>query len=267
MTAQELRVAAIQTDVALGAPTTNYARVKRLVAKAAAQDVAVVALPELWDVGYALTDLPKLFAADYCSPLPLLQELAQQHHVTLVAGSVITKRAGKFYNSTLVIAPDGTLVSQYDKVHLFAPMAEDQYLQPGDHPHQFKLGPTVATSVICYDLRFRRWVSANVANQATVIFVPAEWPSQRTQQWRLLVQSLAVEQQAFVVAINRVGADTANEFGGNSLIVAPDGTILAQAGSQPQIISAALDLNEVEAARKALPLQQQLRTDLLPQGY
>ena len=94
------------------------------------------------------------------------------------------------------------------------------------------------------------------------MFIPAEWPKQRIDHWRLLLQARAIENQCYVVAVNRVGKDPNNEFNGHSMVVSPWGELLLSDQSVEGIFYVELDLSEVERVRKTMPIFQDRRTDL-----
>ncbi|KRK25736.1 hypothetical protein FD24_GL002874 [Lactiplantibacillus pentosus DSM 20314] len=188
--------------------------------------------------------------------------MARRFRVNIVGGSVAVARDGHYYNEMLVIDRHGQLVSQYDKVHRFGLMAEDRYITAGATENVFELDDVAAMGVICYDIRFPEWLRKQAAQGPRVIFVSAEWPTQRQMQWRLLLQARAIENQAFVVAVNRVGSDPDNQFGGQSLVIDPLGDLLAIGGAHPQLITATLDLAQVERVRGQIPVFEDRRPEL-----
>ena len=135
----------------------------------------------------------------------LLTGLANKHHVNIVGGSVATKREEKYYNTMYVANRAGKIVAQYDKAHLFKLMDEHLFMNPGQSTNIFELDGTICGGVICYDLRFPEWIRTHVLNGAKVLFIPAEWPTKRIDHWQLLLQARAIENQCFIVAVNRVG--------------------------------------------------------------
>jgi predicted amidohydrolase len=141
-------------------------------------------------------------------------------------------------------------------------MAEDRYITAGATENVFELDDVAAMGVICYDIRFPEWLRKQAAQGPRVIFVSAEWPTQRQMQWRLLLQARAIENQAFVVAVNRVGSDPDNQFGGQSLVIDPLGDLLAIGGAHPQLITATLDLAQVERVRGQIPVFEDRRPEL-----
>lgn len=257
-----MRVALAQLDIQFGDPDANYQQVEVAIQRAAEQTVDVIVLPEMWNTGYALTRLNVVADDDGQRTRQLLSKLARQFRVNIVGGSVAVARDGHYYNEMLVINRHGQLVSQYDKVHRFGLMAEDRYITAGATENVFELDDVAAMGVICYDIRFPEWLRKQAAQGPRVIFVSAEWPTQRQMQWRLLLQARAIENQAFVVAVNRVGSDPDNQFGGQSLVIDPLGDLLAIGGAHPQLITATLDLAQVERVRGQIPVFEDRRPEL-----
>ncbi|MGZ9645068.1 carbon-nitrogen family hydrolase [Lactiplantibacillus pentosus] len=257
-----MRVALAQLDIQLGDPDANYQQVEVAIQRAAEQTVDVIVLPEMWNTGYALTRLNVVADDDGQRTRQLLSKLARRFRVNIVGGSVAVARDGHYYNEMLVIDRHGQLVSQYDKVHRFGLMAEDRYITAGATENVFELDDVAAMGVICYDIRFPEWLRKQAAQGPRVIFVSAEWPTQRQMQWRLLLQARAIENQAFVVAVNRVGSDPDNQFGGQSLVIDPLGDLLAIGGAHPQLITATLDLAQVERVRGQIPVFEDRRPEL-----
>ena len=126
----------------------------------------------------------------------------------------------------------------------------------------FSLDDVPAMGVICYDIRFPEWLRTQAAQGPQVIFVSAEWPTVRLPQWRLLLQARAIENQAVVVAANRVGSDPDNEFGGQSLVIDPLGQVLASADDHPQIMTAKLNFAQVQQVRGSMPVFADRRPEL-----
>ncbi|AYJ40794.1 carbon-nitrogen family hydrolase [Lactiplantibacillus pentosus] len=257
-----MRVALAQLDIQFGDPDANYQQVEVAIQRAAEQTVDVIVLPEMWNTGYALTRLNVVADDDGQRTRQLLSKLARRFRVNIVGGSVAVARDGHYYNEMLVIDRHGQLVSQYDKVHRFGLMAEDRYITAGATENVFELDDVAAMGVICYDIRFPEWLRKQAAQGPRVIFVSAEWPTQRQMQWRLLLQARAIENQAFVVAVNRVGSDPDNQFGGQSLVIDPLGDLLAIGGAHPQLITATLDLAQVERVRGQIPVFEDRRPEL-----
>lgn len=258
----KLKIALAQLDIAFAQPEKNRDRVMASVKAAATHNVDVVVFPEMWNTGYALDQLSTLADPNGQQTQALLTDLAGQYDVNIVGGSVATSRDGHFYNTTYVVDRLGQLVGTYDKVHLFGLMKEDQYLRAGDRENYFRLAGVPSASFICYDLRFPEWVRTVARHGADVLYFPAEWPASRIAQWQIMLQARAIENQAFVVAVNRVGDDPDNHFNGHSLVIDPLGRIISDAGETANVTYAELDLDQLQDVRGPIPVFQDRRPNL-----
>lgn len=257
-----MEITCIQMAVAFGDPKTNFKNVATKIKTAAQTGADVIILPEMWNTGYALTELATIADEEGKETQYLLSKLADQLKVNIIGGSVAVKEEGEFYNRTYVYDRTGKLLSQYDKVHLFGLMAEDKYLTAGRMEHLFELDGIKQSSAICYDLRFSEWQRHHALKGAHVLYVPAQWPEPRLHHWRTLLQARAIENQCFVVGINVCGNNPENIFAGHSLIVNPWGEIIAEADAEERFLSANLDLEQVAEARGRIPVFADRRPEL-----
>ena len=241
----------LQINVELGNIDTNLARVETSLRELNPGSPAIIALPELWATGFAYKHLPEL-AARTPEILTNLSKLARQYNI-LLAGSLIeavTKKSGSHYHNTLYITgPDGVLGS-YRKQRLFAPMDEDRHFTPGDRPLPVSTPLGNIAPLICYDLRFPELAKTMAGQGASILLISGQWPLARVENWRTLVQARAIENQMFAIACNRCGATGDTVFGGHSMIVGPDGTILAEAGKEAGLATATLDPDKLAETRK-----------------
>ena len=149
-----MKVALIQMAIREGQPKQNTKTVLALLEKAVLDELDVIVLPEMWNTGYALSQLADLADDNGERTKTLLRAFAKKHHVNIVAGSVAKKKKDSFFNTTYVFDRTGQVIVDYDKIHLFGLMGEDQFLQAGHQPSTFVLDGIQAASVICYDIRF-----------------------------------------------------------------------------------------------------------------
>ncbi|KIS03579.1 carbon-nitrogen family hydrolase [Paucilactobacillus wasatchensis] len=257
-----LKIALAQIDITFATPDDNFARVAKYVEQAAAKQVDVVVFPEMWNTGYALDQLEQIADLNGERTQEFLQQLAVKYHVNIVGGSVAIKRDGHFYNTSYVVNAQGALVSAYDKVHLFGLMNEEKYITAGASEVSFELANVASTGVICYDIRFPEWLRTLSRHGSKVLYVSADWPAVRIPQWEILVRARAIENQSFVVAVNRVGDDPDNHFNGHSLVIDPLGNIVSQAGEQEELVVATIDLDSIEQVRGQIPVFADRRPEL-----
>jgi predicted amidohydrolase len=180
-----------------------------------------------------------------------------------IVGSTLSALGGEKYGNTLtVFSPQGRMLAEYSKIHLFRLMQEEKYLTAGNQPVCVDLPFGRAGLAICYDLRFPELFRGYALAGADLVFLPSEWPRPRLSHWQTLVRARAIENQIFMVAVNRVGRDTANEFFGHSLVVDPWGEILTEGGEGEELITVEIDPLKVQEARRKIPILQDRRPDV-----
>lgn len=256
-----MKIACVQMDIAFGEPETNFQHVENYLEEAVENGAELIVLPEMWNTGYALTQLDEL-ADSNGRTADFLKQFAKEHSVHIVGGSVSTKKEDGFYNTMYVVDRTGALVSEYDKAHRFGLMDEHIHLEEGQSLGTFELDEETYGGVICYDIRFPEWLRAQALNGAKAIFVPAEWPAARIDHWRILLQARAIENQCFIIAANRIGSDPKNEFGGHSMVIAPWGEVRMDMGQEEGIGYIDIDLLEVDEVRGRIPVFDDRRVPL-----
>jgi len=262
------KASCIQMDVSFGEPDDNYRRAKEWIERASAgadsstaADLAVLLLPELWTTGYDLSRLAAIADRNGDRTRAFLAGLAAACGSAIVGGSYARLADDGIYNSMPFFDSSGRLLGGYDKLHLFGLMKEPEHLLPGSGMGLFRLAGILCAGVVCYDIRFPEWIRAHALAGAEVLFAAAEWPASRLEHWRALLLARAIENQCYVVACNRVGSDPDNRFAGHSLIIDPWGRILAEGGSEEQIVSAEIDLELVQDVRSRIPVFRDRRPD------
>ncbi|WP_223700580.1 carbon-nitrogen family hydrolase [Sutcliffiella deserti] len=257
------KIACIQFDVAFGNPEANIEKICNLIKEAGKDKPDIIVLPELWTTGYDLTRLDKIADAGAFVTTKLLKSCAKEQKSHIVGGSVAKKTNKGIYNTMLTVNKAGEVAGEYSKLHLFRLMDEHLFLQPGKTDGLFELDDITCAGFICYDLRFPEWIRAHTTKNAKAIFIVAEWPLARVDHWRTLLIARAIENQCYVIACNRSGADPKNTFAGHSMIISPWGEILAEAGEEEATITATIDLDKVDEVRKQIPIFEDRR----PQYY
>ncbi|WP_409301172.1 carbon-nitrogen family hydrolase [Peribacillus sp. SCS-155] len=254
-------IACIQMDIAFGDPQQNYRSAAEKIEKAAESKPDIIVLPELWTTGYDLGRLDEIADNQAQDTLAFLQEAALKYNVNFVGGSVAKKTQAGVFNSLLIVNRQGMLIKDYDKLHLFQLMKEHHFLKPGQKDGLFSLEGYECAGFICYDIRFPEWIRSHTSRGAKAIFVVAEWPMPRLAHWKALLISRAIENQAFVIGVNRCGSDPDNKFAGHSMIIDPWGNILQEAGDSEEILVGTIDLAMADAVRNMIPVFQDRRPE------
>ncbi len=180
-------------------------------------------------------------------------------HGLHIAGSVPERPPGadRPSNTLLLAGPDGML-ARYRKIHPFTFAGEDRHYAAGDRHVTVMLEGLRLTLFVCYDLRFANefWATAPATDAYLVV---ANWPERRRHHWTALLQARAIENQAYVVGVNRVGEGDGLVYQGDSRVVDPGGEIIASAASRETLILADLDPAVVAHARESLPFLRDRR--------
>lgn len=258
------RIALIQSDIVLGEPEVNRANLELAMEQAAtaAEKPDIILLPELWNTGYALTEIGALADPEGRDSRKWLASFAIRHGIHVVGGSIAEIREGQVYNTMPVFNRSGEEVASYSKVHLFRLMEEEKYLQPGERSVTFVLDGQQAGAAICYDIRFPELVRTLALRGAKLLFVAAEWPHPRLNHWRTLLAARAIENQMYVIACNRTGTSGGDTFCGHSLIIDPWGDIVAEGGEGEEIVTGSIDLSLVDQVRRRIPVFADRRPQL-----
>jgi len=193
-------------------------------------------------------------------------QLAKSRQATVVAGLAARDEQQRARNLAIVARPTGTLLTHYSKIHPFTLGGEADCYLAGDKVVTFGWQGFTVAPFVCYDLRFPEIFRHATKRGANLFVVIANWPIARAEHWVTLLRARAIENQAYVVGVNRVGRDPNLVYGGRSILVDPMGTIRADAGAEEGLLIADLDLQFLERTRRQLPFLQDLRDDFLGQG-
>ena len=249
-------------DIKFGDPAANFATITRMTEEAKRRGSDLILFPELWSTAYDLTRASRYASSLTSGLFADISALAQRTGIHILGSTLSLLGEEKYGNTLTVFAPDGTLLADYSKIHLFRLMDEHQYLTAGDKPVLVDLPFGRAGLAICYDLRFPELFRGYALAGAEMVFLPSEWPHPRLSHWQTLVRARAIENQMFVFACNRVGADARNEFFGHSMAVDPWGEILAEGGEGEELITLTADMSKVQEARRKIPILQDRRPEV-----
>ncbi len=254
-----MHIAAVQHDIVWEDKPANHATVERMLDEAAIDPGTFVLLPEMGDTGFSfnldriVNDLTLLWAV----------ELAKSRSIWLQVGYAVRHTDGTGRNCATIIAPDGTTIGTYQKVHPFSFGRESEHFTGGDHISLIQCSDAIVSPLICYDLRFPELFRIAAAHGTEVFMIGANWPSARQHHWRSLLIARAIENQAFIVAVNRVGNDPHLPYAGGSIIISPMGEILAEADDQPAVLKTEIDLDSLREWRARFPALQDMHSSLL----
>ncbi len=257
-----MRVAALQSDVVWEDPEANFEHLRPWVAAAAAAGVRLLVLPEMYSYGFSMATERIVEPVDGASTRFLIDQA--EHHGLWLAGSLPERQKGADtlpyntlpYNTlpynTLVVAGPAGEVYRYRKIHPFSYAGEHDHYRAGDTFTSVVIEGVRFTLFICYDLRFADEFWATAVDTDAYLVV-ANWPEKRRHHWTALLAARAIENQAYVVGVNRVGEGGSLRYRGDSRIIDPMGEVLAAAAEQETLLIADVDPAKVRQTRQKLP--------------
>jgi predicted amidohydrolase len=222
----------------------------------------VVILPEMFSTGFSMK--PEMLAEKMDGETIQWMKKISASKKIILTGSLIIEEEGKYFNRLVWMLPTGEY-GYYDKRHLFAFAKEDQHFTAGSRKLIASVNGWKINLQVCYDLRFPVWTRQAPIPQENnapalqdlqydlAVFV-ASWPEKRINAWKTLLQARAIENQCYVVGVNRVGDDgNGIHYTGDSMIVDPLGTVLYQKTNEEDIFTFALDKEKLTEVREKLP--------------
>lgn len=256
-----MKVASIQLNSVWEDPKYNLERVEQFVHKAQNDGCDVVILPEMFSSGFSM-NAKKIAEQANGSSCQMLCQLAQEHHINLIAGLVekIDDEDNDVYqNVAVMIDRNGQIIARYIKNYPFSNAGEHLYYQAGNETVVYEIDGVKASTFICYDLRFPE-LFRQVAQQVEMMVVIASWPAARLDHWLSLLKARAIENQCFVVGVNRIGRDGNDlDYTGGSQVVDPFGHIISLADEKTEYQMTELNISKVKKIREQLPFLQDMK--------
>lgn len=245
-----LKITLIQTHLFWEDKGANLALLEQKIVNLE-EPTEVVILPEMFTTGFSMQ--PTLHAETMEGPsVQWMRRIAMTQKIILT-GSLIIEENGHYYNRLIWMLPNGEF-GYYDKRHLFAFAGEDQNYTAGNKRLIASVKGWKINLQICYDLRFPTWARQAAPNEYDVLVYVANWPEKRSHAWKTLLVARAIENQAFVVGVNRVGLDGKNiAHSGNSMVVGPLGEVLYHSADQESVFQITLQRDELEQTRAQFP--------------
>lgn len=276
-----MRAHLVQLNIAWEDRAANFRRVRELLDHGDVQPGDFVLLPETFDTGFSMNTAK---TADHeGATLAFLRETAVAHRVTIQAGRTVREHGAdtgditKASNEMTVIAPDGRTLCRYVKIHPFSLGREQDFFAGGQTVMTYELNAKSAerpsTSgtnakppdpngiartlrvcpATCYDLRFPELFRRGLTMGAELFAIGACWLDTRQAHWRTLAIARAIENQAYVLAVNRTGPDPNANYIGGTIAVGPRGDVLGELGADEGVLSAEIDRDEVRRWREKFP--------------
>jgi omega-amidase len=221
------------------------------------KEAQVVFLPEMFSTGFSMK--PEELAETMDGPtVQWMKEMSRKHR-KIITGSIIIEEDGHYYNRLIWMLPNGQSY-HYDKRHLFGFAGEDQHYTAGEKRLIVQVNGWKICLMVCYDLRFPVWARQKPLSDSDegpaydVLVYVANWPQRRSHPWKTLLQARAIENQSYVVGVNRVGDDGNGIYhSGDSMLVNPVGEIIWQQADDEAVFTFTLQPESLKEVRDRFP--------------
>ncbi|MBL4772639.1 MAG: hypothetical protein JKX98_03265 [Alcanivoracaceae bacterium] len=252
-----MKIACIQLNIAWENPVKNLNHAEAFIKQAKCDACDLIVFPEMFNSGFSMN------SSVVAEPVKgitsqKLSELAKKHQINIIAGLTEIKDSIAS-NIAIMVGRNGVLKAKYIKNYPYSHAGEDKSYIAGDQQVVFEIDDTKASMFICYDLRFPE-LFRKVAKQVQVIFVIANWPEIRQDHWQTLLKARAIENQCFVVGVNRSGSDgNGLKYIGGSQVFDPSGVSISKSVKLQEYLLTEINISDVNIVRTALPFLKDVK--------
>jgi predicted amidohydrolase len=254
-----MKIALVQLDIEWESKKTNYRLAGEFTKRASQEGCDLIVFPEMFNTGFSM-NVSAIAENKGGETASVLSEIAGRNGINLIAGyAAKSSEGGKGQNIAAVYNRKGECVARFAKLHPFSFAKEDQYYDAGNNTVVFNIDGMKAGIFICYDLRFPE-VFRSIAHEVQAIFVIANWPSSRRDHWVTLLKARSIENQCFIIGVNRTGKDgNGIEYPGASHIFGPSGNEICFGDDKEIFITAEINPHDVHETRDKFPFLKDMR--------
>jgi omega-amidase len=248
-----LTITTIQTNLIWEDKAANLRMLEQRIA-GIEEKTEIVVLPEIFNTGFSMR--PQALAETMeGETIEWMKRVSRENGIVLT-GSIMIEEAGNYFNRLIWMLPNGQC-GHYDKRHLFAFGEEDKHYSPGNKRLIASVKGWKINLQVCYDLRFPVWArqqNTEAGVEYDVLIYVANWPERRSHAWKTLLCARAIENQCYVIGVNRVGKDGKNvNHSGNSLVIDPLGQVLYHMADEEDVNTITLQKEMLEEVRSKFP--------------
>lgn len=254
-----MKIALIQLNTAWESKKANFKKAEFFAKKASLEKCDIIVFPEMFNTGFSM-NVSAIADDENRETSAMLSETARKHSINIIAGfPVKIPGSKKGRNIAAAYHRKGRCIATYTKIHPFSLASENQYYTAGSKPVIFNIDNIPCSVFICYDLRFPE-LFRKVAKDAHVIFVIANWPASRKEHWETLLKARAIENQCFVIGVNRTGTDgNGINYHGASHIFDPSGNDILCGDEREEFLLGEINPADAVEVRSKFPFLKDMR--------
>lgn len=253
-----MKVAVTQMDIVWENKEANRLTCKKMIGKAAENNAELIVFPEMTLTGFTMnTEYAGERKLDGGETIEYFKELSLEYGIDIIFGMVYI--SDKSYNLSVLIEK-GKLKAYYKKIHPFSYGKENNYYGKGNEMISVDYKGEGLSMFVCYDLRFPE-IFQIASRKSKIITVIANWPAARIEQWDILLKARAIENQAFVIGVNRIGKGNGLEYVSSSAVYSPYGKRITES-TDKELLYANINITEADIYRKEFPVKEDRREAL-----
>lgn len=259
-----MKVGLTQMDIIWENKEKNMEKARKLMEQAVKQGVDLLVFPEMTLTGFTMNTALAGEEMLFSPTLRFFKETSRQYHMAMAFGFV--EDFGEEYYNKLIVVSEGRIIYDYDKIHPFNYGEEGKHYIGGHEVKTTNLQHVELSGFVCYDLRFPEIFQA-VSGHADMIMVIANWPKERILQWETLLRARAIENQCYIIGVNRVGKGNGLEYIESSMAFDPMGERLTKAHSRSELMVVEVDADKVKQIRGQFPFKEDRQVELYETFY
>lgn len=256
-----MKIHAVQLDPVWEDKAATFAKVTRLLEASPPEPGSLIVLPEMFATGFSCR-LEATAEAEGGETEDFFKHVAGLYGSAVLDGLVIPGPTGKGHNQAVAVSPSGEILTRYTKIHPFTGGGESAVHEPGREVKLFEWQGCKIAPLVCYDLRFPELARQALELGAELLIYIAAWPARRSQHWLTLLQARAIENQAYVLGVNRCGQEPQVSYCGRTVMVDPWGVIVADASDGEKILTTSAEKETVRQWRQDFPAVSDYLTTL-----
>lgn len=254
-----MKIGLVQMDILWEDMEKNMKKAEKYFKEAAFQGLSMIIFPEMALTGFSMH--VDTLGPRWTQQVDFMKKMTSLYKVSAVFSCIVKEEGWEKAHNDLFLVEDGEVKMRYTKIHPFSFGRESKYYEGGEKIYSALLKEMRIGAFICYDLRFGDVFKIS-AEVNPVIIVVANWPQSRILHWDRLLQARAIENQCYIIGVNRTGEEPALSYNGHSAVYGPDGTLLTEITEEEKMLAVTIDVENVWKQREHFNIRQDRKEEL-----
>lgn len=254
-----MKIGLVQMNIIWEDMEANMEKARQYFKEAAAGGVSLLVFPEMAFTGFSMN--VDTLGVRWTEQVDFMKQMTKQYKISAVFSCIVKEKDWDKAHNDLFFVEEGEIIMRYTKIHPFSFGREAKYYEGGDKIRSARWKGTTVGAFICYDLRFGDVFKIS-AEKNPVIIVVANWPKTRILHWDRLLQARAIENQSYIIGVNRTGREPSLCYNGHSAVYGPDGALLTEITEDEKMVTAKIEADLVWQVRESFNVRADRREEL-----